>query len=73
MMAGTRIQRGDPKMDRILAAVTGFMHVIDPTSIVEQAPFTRFIFPERSGYNRIVRYIDAFRKFIEVCIHKTER
>ena len=53
-------------MEKILSAVTGFLRVTSITSVITHFPFLRFIAPEWTGYNQIVKHINMFRGYIEV-------
>lgn len=76
MVAGTRFQRGDPKMEKLAYCVNGFMRFSDggPT-VLSFMPPLRFIVPELSGYNRLMGFIAPIRSYVkeEITEHRRTR
>ncbi|XP_015598468.1 methyl farnesoate epoxidase [Cephus cinctus] len=66
MFAGHGFEYGDKKMKDILDTVHTAFRVMDTMGgLVSQMPFLRFLIPELSGYNELVRIHEKFWAFID--------
>nr|QST15069.1 CYP370B2 protein [Diaphanosoma celebensis] len=73
LVAGKRIPRGDPQLEKVVGAVSGFLRATSVTGAISHFPFLRFIAPEWTGYNRLVKYINIFRSYIEEVVEEHRR
>ncbi len=67
MVASTRFKRGDPQMEHLSNCMNGFMrHSNGGPNALSVFPFLRFLAPERTGYNKLMEFIQPLRSYIEV-------
>lgn len=70
MVSGSRFKRGDPQMDQLTSCMNSFMRYSNGgPNFLSVVPFIRFIAPEISGYNNLLKYIGPIRSYIEVSLY----
>lgn len=67
IVASTRFQRGDPKMETLASCMNGFIRTSNGgPNLLSFFPFIRYIAPQSSGFNDLMRNIGPLRSYIEV-------
>ncbi|KOX69409.1 hypothetical protein WN51_05572 [Melipona quadrifasciata] len=75
MFAGHRFDYGNEKLVEILETVHDAFRLMDTMGgIVSQMPFLRFVIPELSGYNELMRILQKLWSFLdeEINIHEKQ-
>jgi len=71
VIAGERFERNDPRAKAMLSSVTGFSRASNGgPSILALFPFLRFVAPEWTGFNHLMRHISLLRSSIQDVIQQ---
>ncbi|XP_029164018.1 methyl farnesoate epoxidase-like [Nylanderia fulva] len=75
MIAGHRFDYEDQKVQEVLVVVHDVFRLMDPLGgVMSQMPFLRFVIPEQSGYNELMRIHKKIWGFLdeEIKMHENE-
>ncbi|KAL0099679.1 hypothetical protein PUN28_019820 [Cardiocondyla obscurior] len=75
MIAGHRFSYEDQKLQKILVVVHDAFRLMDTLGgVISQMPFLRYVIPELSGYNELMRILENLWSFVdeEIKIHEAE-
>ncbi|XP_024880700.1 methyl farnesoate epoxidase-like [Temnothorax curvispinosus] len=75
MIAGHRFEYEDQKLQEALVLVHDAFRLMDTLGgVISQMPFLRFVIPELSGYNELMRILESLWSFLdeEIKIHERE-
>ncbi|KMQ94445.1 putative cytochrome p450 305a1-like protein [Lasius niger] len=75
MIAGHRFRYEDEKLQEALVVVHDAFRLMDPLGgVMSQMPFLRFVIPELSGYNELMRILEKLWGFLdeEIKMHESE-
>ena len=66
VVAGSRIERGDPQKLKMVNAVSGFLRSSTGTNILNALPLLRFIAPKLTGYDKLIYHVNLIRDYLQV-------